>query len=159
MILQSHLQIYGIETFSNFHRLTSQPLRLQVAGQPQIRCEKEIASNPDVTEYMREWEMIQPVKAKADARAVEDILSALGSLRVVVFEAEGEYSTADYGLDPPKITVALQTSTDGQIQELQIGSDAETPGRIYVGKRRTPRRLCGQQRNLHKIEQNRFRSP
>lgn len=107
-------------------------LRLQVAGQPQIRCEKEIASNPDATEYMREWEMIQPVKAKADARAVEDILSALGSLRVGVFEADGEYSTADYGLDPPKITVALQTSTDDQIQELQIGSDAETPGRIYV---------------------------
>ena len=106
--------------------------RLQVAGQPEIRCEKQVASNTEATGQLGAWQMIQPVKAKADARVVEEIVSALGSLRVVVFEADGEYDLADYGLSQPRITVTLQSTTADQIQELQIGSDAGTPGRIYV---------------------------
>ena len=106
--------------------------RLQVAGQPEIRCEKQVASNTEATGQLGAWQMIQPVKAKADARVVEEIVSALGSLRVVVFEADGEYDLADYGLSQPRITVTLQSTADDQIQELQIGSDAGTPGRIYV---------------------------
>ena len=107
-------------------------LRLQVADQPEIRCARQVASNPDATGETGGWAMVQPVETKADARAIEDILSALGSLRVVAFEADGEYNLVDYGLDQPKITVALQASADDQMQELQIGSDAGTPGRIYV---------------------------
>ncbi len=106
--------------------------RLQVAEQPEIRCEKQVASNTAAAGQLGAWQMIQPVKAKADARTVEEIVSALGSLRVVVFEADGEYDLADYGLSQPRITVTLQSTADDQIQELQIGSDAGTPGRIYV---------------------------
>ena len=106
--------------------------RLQVAGQPEIRCEKQVASNTAAAGQLGAWQMTQPVKAKADARVVEEIVSALGSLRVVVFEADGEYDLADYGLSQPRITVTLQSTADDQIQELQIGSDAGTPGRIYV---------------------------
>ena len=107
-------------------------LRLQVAGQPEIRCEKQVASNTEATGQLGAWQMIQPVKAKADARVIEEIVSALGSLRAVVFEADGEYDPANYGLAQPKITVTLHSSADGEIQELQIGSDAGAPGRIYI---------------------------
>lgn len=107
-------------------------LRLQVVGQPEIHCERSGTSNPEATHEMGEWEMVQPVKAKVDVRTIEDILSALGSLRIGVFEADNGYNPADYGLNPPKIIVSLQSSTDSQIQELQIGSDTETAGRIYV---------------------------
>ena len=69
--------------------------------------------------------MIQPVKAKANARAVEDIVSAIGSLRVVVFEADSEYDPANYGLAQPRITIVLQSTVDDRIRELQIGSDAQ----------------------------------
>ncbi len=109
-------------------------LHLQVAGQPDIHCERQVASNPDATGEPGEWKIIQPVKAKADPRAVEDIVSAIGSLRVVLFEADGEYNPASYGLAQPRITVAFQSTADGSIQELQIGSDAGTPGRIYVAR-------------------------
>ena len=109
-------------------------LRLQVGKQPEIRCTRQVNSNPDATGGADGWEMIQPVKAKADARVVEDIVSALSSLRVVVFEADGEYDPADYGLSQPRITIVLQTAIDDKIQELQIGSDAETPGRIFVAR-------------------------
>ena len=91
-----------------------------------------IYSNSDVTGDMDGWKMIQPVKAKADARVIEDIVSALSSLRVVVFEADGEYDPANYGLSQPRMTVTLQSTADDPIQELQIGSDAGTSGRIYV---------------------------
>ena len=109
-------------------------LHLQVAGQPKIRCERQVASNPDVTGELSEWEMIRPVKVKADVRVVEEIVSALDSLKVAVFEVDGEYDPATYGLAQPKITIALQSTADDQIRELQIGSDAGTPGRIYVAR-------------------------
>ena len=115
-----------------FSAVETTTLRLQVVGQPEIRCKRQISSNLDATGEANKWKIIQPVQAKADARAIEDILSALGSLRAIVFEADGEYNPADYGLDQPKITVALRASADEKIQKLQIGSDAETPGRIYV---------------------------
>ena len=108
--------------------------RLQVAGQAEIHCERQVSANPGVTVGTDGWKMIQPVKAKADARAIEEIVSALGSLRVVVFEADGEYDPANYGLSQPRITVTLQSTEDNPIQELQIGSDAGTPERIYVAR-------------------------
>lgn len=107
-------------------------LHLQVGNQPEIRCKKQVDSNPDTTGDTNRWEMIQPVKSKADARVIEDILSTLSSLRVVAFEADDEYDPANYGLDQPRVTVTLQFIADDPIQELQIGSDAGTPGRIYV---------------------------
>ncbi len=116
----------------NFSPAEVATFRLQVGDQPEIRCKKQVDSDPNVTGDTDGWEMVQPVKAKADARAIEEIVSALGSLRVVVFEADGEYDPADYGLSQPRITVTLQTMVDDSTQELQIGSDAETPGRIYV---------------------------
>lgn len=109
-------------------------LHLQVAGQPEIHCERQIALNNDTTGDVSEWKMIQPVEAKADARAVEEIVSTLAGLKAVVFEADGEYNPANYGLADPKITVALQLTTDAPTQKLQIGSDARTPGRLYVAR-------------------------
>ena len=118
----------------NFASAEVTTLRLQVAGQSKIHCERQVNSDPGVTGNGDSWEMIKPVKARADARAIEEIVSALGSLRVVVFEADGEYDPANYGLSQPRITVVLQSTADDSIQELQIGSDAGTPERIYVAR-------------------------
>ena len=115
-----------------FSPVETTALHIQVAGKPEIRCERQIPSNLDAAGEANEWRIIQPVQAKADARTIEDILSALGNLRAIVFEADGEYNPADYGLNQPQITVALRALTDEKIQELQIGSDAEMPERIYV---------------------------
>ena len=109
-------------------------LRLQVAGQSEIHCERRVSANPGATVNTEGWEMIQPVKAKADARAIQEIVSALGGLRIVVFEADGEYDLADYGLSQPRMTVTLQSTDENPIGELQIGSDAGAPERIYVAR-------------------------
>ena len=109
-------------------------LGLQVGNQAEIRCQRQGDSKLDVTGDTEGWEMIQPVEAKADARVVEDIVSALSSVRAVVFEADGEYDPADYGLSQPRITVTLETTADDSTPELQIGNDTETPGRIFVAR-------------------------
>ena len=109
-------------------------LYLQVADQPEIHCERQAALNGDTTGDVSEWKMIQPVEAKAEARAVEEIVEALAGLKAVVFEADGEYDPANYGLVQPRITVVLQFTVDAPKQELQIGSDAGTPGRLYVAR-------------------------
>ena len=109
-------------------------LRLQVVGQPEILCERQGALNPDAAEEAGKWQMTQPVQAKADARAVGEIVSALDDLKVVTFEADGDYEPANYGLAQPQITVTLQSGASDHIQELQIGSDAGMPGRIYVAR-------------------------
>ena len=118
----------------NFSPAQVATLRLQVGDQPEIRCQRQADSNLDVTGETEGWEMAQPVKAKADARAIEEIVSALSSLRVVVFEADGKYDPDNYGLSQPRITVTLQSTPDNPIQELQIGNDADTPGRIFVAR-------------------------
>ena len=118
----------------NFSPTEVATLRLQVGNQPEIRCKRQGDSNPAATGDTAGWEMIHPVKAKADTRVVEDIVSALSSLRVVIFEAEGEYNPADYGLSQPRITVTLETTIDDSTPELQIGNDAGTPGRIFVAR-------------------------
>ena len=143
----------------NFSPAEVTTLRLQVGDQPEIRCERQVNSNPEITVDADSWAMTQPVKAKADPRVIEDIISVLGSLRVVVFEADGEYDLANYGLAQPKVTVTLQFTADDPIQELQIGSDAGTPRADLCRTFRPPCCLRGQQRNLYEIKQNRLRSP
>ena len=127
----SDLRDHSVFKFSSDEVTT---LRLQIAGQSEIHCERQINFNPGVTGDAEGWEMTQPVKAKADARAIEEIVSALGSLRVVAFEADGEYDPTNYGLAQPRVTATLRLTAEDPIQELQIGSAAKTPGRVYVAR-------------------------
>ena len=55
MILPSHLQISGIEAFSNFHQAEVTTLGLQVAGQADIHCERQVDSNSDITGDTESW--------------------------------------------------------------------------------------------------------
>ncbi|MCZ6679405.1 MAG: DUF4340 domain-containing protein [Candidatus Poribacteria bacterium] len=101
---------------------------LQVAGQPEIRCQRMEAGH---------WEMVQPVAAKADLGEMEAALAVLDTLKVAVFEADGQIEPARYGLDSPRITVAIQLA-DERTQELQIGGEAATTGRIYAKRSEVP---------------------
>ena len=118
----------------NFSTDSVTTLHLQVANQPEIHCERQTVLDNDTTGNPAKWKMIQPVEAQADARAVEEVVEALAGLKAVVFEADGEYDPANYGLAQPKVTVAIQFTADVPRQELQIGSDTGTDGRIYVAR-------------------------
>ena len=118
----------------NFSTDSVMTLHLQVANQPEIHCERQTVLEDDTSGNPAKWEMTQPVEAQADARAVEEVVEALAGLKAVVFEADGQYNPANYGLVQPKVTVAIQFTADAPRQELQIGSDTGTDGRIYVAR-------------------------
>ena len=118
----------------NFSPEAVTALYLRVGDAPEVHCERQIALNGETAGDVGEWKMIQPVEAKADTRSIQEIVAALAGLKAVVFEADGDYDPANYGLSRPKITVALQFTDDAPKQELQIGSDAGTDGRIYVAR-------------------------
>ena len=97
-------------------------MTLQVTDQAEIRCQKSDEN---------EWKMVHPVEAKADVKEIGSILTALDTLKVAVFEADGAVDLAKYELDSPRIRVKLQLSENNG-QELLIGGEAGTTGRIYV---------------------------
>ena len=85
------------------------------------------------------WHVTSPIAAKADAQAIERILSELLLLQVVTFEADEAETLAPseltkYGLGTPRIQVQL-TDTD-QTYVLDIGSTVPTetgsPRHVYV---------------------------
>ena len=100
-----------------------------IAQSSTINCEKQDDR----------WHVIHPIKAKADAEAIETLLSELRLLKVSSFEADG--ADADvltqlekFGLDDPRIQVKL---TDGdKTATLGIGasvaSETGTQERVYV---------------------------
>ena len=97
-------------------------MTLKVADQAEIRCQKSDAN---------EWKMVYPVEAKADTKEIESMLIALDALKVAVFEADRTVDLARYELDSPQIRINLQLTEDSA-QELLIGGEAGTTGRLYV---------------------------
>lgn len=92
-----------------------------------INCEKRDGT----------WQVIQPLEAKADAEAIEELLSELRSLKVSTFEADGAETKVQlekFGLEDPRIQVEL---TDGDnTYAIGIGasvaSEIGTEERVYV---------------------------
>ena len=97
-------------------------LTLRVVGNSQIRCSKR---------EMNLWTMDEPVETEADAKEIQSILSALDTLKVVVFTGDGVVNLAAHGLDAPRIQARLDFA-DGEAQMLLIGGDDEASGRIYA---------------------------
>ena len=97
-------------------------LTLRVAGQAEIRCQKHDE---------RQWKLIQPVQAKADAKEIESILTALNTLKVATFEADGESNLAKYGLEAPRLRINLKQAQNSS-QTLLIGRDTDTTDRVYA---------------------------
>ena len=97
-------------------------LTLRVTGKSQIRCHKHEANR---------WKMDEPVETEADTKEIQSILSALDTLKVVVFAGDGVANLAAYGLDSPRIQARLDFA-DGVAQALLIGGDDDASGRIYT---------------------------
>ena len=96
-------------------------ITLAVAGEERIRCQMEGEA---------EWQMVAPIAVKADTKEIRSILDALHLLKVVEFTKDSVTDLTEYGLDNPRIRVALQLG-DGS-QELLVGSDSLDTARIYV---------------------------
>ena len=67
-----------------------------------------------------EWNLVEPIAAKADTSAVEKVISDLNSIKLDRFADDSAGDLSTYGLSPPRIEVTV-TLTSGGAKTLLIG--------------------------------------
>lgn len=78
------------------------------------------------------WELISPIKAKADRYKLDELLNKLKWAEAKAFVDENPKRLDSYGLDPPRITIQLVTGP-GQIQKrLLIGKKMQGKNMFYA---------------------------
>jgi hypothetical protein len=78
------------------------------------------------------WEMVAPEPSATDASEVGSLLSTIESLEVQSVVDEKPASAADFGLEPPRITVAFKAAGAAAPTRLQIGRKTPTGGDVYA---------------------------
>ena len=77
-----------------------------------------------------QWEMVQPIKAKADSSAVRDLLWKIRNARVKEFLSSGADTTRRYGLDRPDLIVAL--TQEGASKRLLLKKASDPTVGLYA---------------------------
>ncbi len=79
------------------------------------------------------WEIIRPLRARADDQKVGDFLAQFTTARIEQFVAEDRGDLRAYGLAEPRGSVVLFTPEDKQGQTLQIGApNDKAKDQVYV---------------------------
>jgi hypothetical protein len=79
------------------------------------------------------WEIVKPLRARADAQKVNDLLAQITTARIQQFVAEDRGDLQPYALAEPRGSVTLFTADDKQGQVLQIGGTPEAQqDQVYV---------------------------
>ncbi|MFN2476066.1 MAG: DUF4340 domain-containing protein [Chthoniobacterales bacterium] len=79
------------------------------------------------------WEIIKPLRARADAQKVGDLLAQVTTARILQFVAEDRGDLQPYGLAEPRGSITVFAANDQQGQTLQIGGVPEKEqDQVYV---------------------------
>jgi hypothetical protein len=78
------------------------------------------------------WQVVEPVKADADAGEVAAITSGLASLEVQRVVDEKPTDVKQYGLEPARIEVAFRVKDQKDFRRLLIGEKTPTGGDLYA---------------------------
>jgi Domain of unknown function (DUF4340) len=87
------------------------------------------------------WNIVKPAKYAADPTNVRQVLSALANARVADFISDAPSSVTQYGLEQPRLTVAVYAGKENARQSLLFGYKQSEQGKdgIYVRRgERTP---------------------
>ncbi len=77
------------------------------------------------------WHITQPIEARADSPAVENLVKAVDEAEVSRTLDEPQPDLALYGLDTPAVTVQLRLG-DGELPPVTIGKDTPVGYSVYV---------------------------
>lgn len=94
-----------------------------------MRMEYANGTNIGFEKKGTEWHLVEPIAAKADANAVEKIISELNNLRVDRFVAENPGDLSVYGLTQPQLRF-VASSGDGEDKILLVGDKKD--GSMYA---------------------------
>lgn len=78
------------------------------------------------------WQLAEPVKANADAGAVDTVASNIQSLEMQRVVDENPSDLAQYGLNPARIDVGFRLRDQKEFQRLLIGDKTPAGGDLYA---------------------------
>jgi hypothetical protein len=85
------------------------------------------------------WEIVSPESVPTDSSEVGGLLSSLESLEVQSVVDENPKSAADFGLEPPRFSVAFKAAGDAAPTRLEVGRKTPTGGDLYARVAGKPR--------------------
>ena len=98
--------------------------------------ELQIKAASGETSHLRKgangWELVEPVKAEADASEATSVASNLGSLEIQRVVEENPADLAQYGLNPPRVDVAFRLKDEKDFRHLLVGEKTPTGGDLYA---------------------------
>ncbi|HIL12240.1 MAG TPA: DUF4340 domain-containing protein [Deltaproteobacteria bacterium] len=81
-----------------------------------------------------QWQLLEPVKGRADTRVVSNLLEALSTTRATAFYDQGHADSATTGLDEPSVSLTLRIGLDN-LDGFKLGSaPADQPAGLYLSR-------------------------
>ncbi|MGI9115194.1 MAG: DUF4340 domain-containing protein [Chthoniobacterales bacterium] len=104
-----------------------------VAAQVTRVALKTPAGEMEVQKQAEHWQIVKPLRARADDQKVNDLLAQITTSRIAQFIGDDRGDLHPYGLAEPRGTVTIFTADDKQGQLLQIGGTPEKEKeQVYV---------------------------
>lgn len=80
----------------------------------------------EIVRGARNWEITRPLRAPADSRRIETVLSEILGARISTFVAGASENFSTFGLTEPRAEIVMTTDADGKPLAVRIGADAST---------------------------------
>lgn len=94
---------------------------------------KTVAGEMELQKQNDHWEIVKPLRARADDQKINDLIAQITTARIEQFVADDRGDLHPYGLAEPRGAITLFAQDDKQGQMLQIGSVPEkTKDQVYV---------------------------
>src|SRR2546421_4272085 len=94
---------------------------------------KTAAGEMELQKQADHWQIVKPLRARADDQKVSDLIAQITNSRIAQFVADDAGDLHPYGLTEPRGTVTIFTGNDKQGQILQIGGVPEKEkDQVYV---------------------------
>jgi Domain of unknown function (DUF4340) len=94
---------------------------------------KTAAGEMELQKQGDHWQIVKPLRARADDQKVNDLIAQITTSRIAQFVADDAGDLHPYGLTDPRGTVTIFTADDKQGQILQIGGVPEKEkDQVYV---------------------------
>jgi len=94
---------------------------------------KTAAGEMELQKQADHWQIVKPLRARADDQKVNDLIAQITTSRIAQFVADDAGDLHPYGLTEPRGTVTIFTADDKQGQILQVGGVPEKEkDQVYV---------------------------
>jgi hypothetical protein len=102
----------------------------------------------------KEWEVLQPLSARADSRVVENLLQALVSFKPERRLSEVQPTAEEFGLNPPRAKISFFAL--GKWFEILVGNKTSVGQDLYVKVSTTPDLLLVQEYIIQDLNRDLF---